>query len=521
MHAFTYTLSTLLVIIVPIIFALILRRYFRVSWFLFGIGTVTFIGSQVVHLPLNNLLSKIGLLPESGMQPESILPVAIILGLTAGLCEELARAVSYWLLKGARKFEDGMMLGLGHGGIEAMIMLGILNAGTLQQLFALRGADLQSMGLSAEQITFIGQQMDLFNRSSLLAFASFAERLLAMSMHVILSLIVLAGFQNRKWLGIGAAILYHALVDALAVFTAYRTSNALIIEGVLAASLIPGLIWVVWYYRKQLAGRELRVLPVEWGLFFQEIRKEFMQLWRSKMVLVIIGVFVLFGIASPLLAYFMPQIFGSIEGAEMFKDLIPQPTITDSMTQYIKNISQFGFLIAILVGMGKIAGEKERGLTEMILHKPLPRWAYVVAKFVAQAVVYTAAFLFSGAFAYGYSVYLFGAFSFSAFAILNSLLLVWLLCFVAITVLASTLTRSTGTAAGVALGGAVVMLLSAQIPKYGILSPQALMNWVSAIGAQQAASLQTANFAALGFALVLIIMCMVWAVGALEQQEIS
>ena len=134
-------------------------------------------------------------------------------------------------------------------------------------------------------------------------------------------------------------------------------------------------------------------MPLEWGLFGQALRKELLQLWRTKMVLVILGVFALFGIASPLLAYFMPQIFANIQGAELFKDLIPTPGVKDAIDQYVKNISQFGFLIAILVGMGKVAGEKERGMTEMILSKPLPRWAFILSKFTAQALVYTAAFL--------------------------------------------------------------------------------------------------------------------------------
>jgi ABC-2 type transport system permease protein len=232
------------------------------------------------------------------------------------------------------------------------------------------------------------------------------------------------------------------------------------------------------------------------------------------------GVFALFGIMSPLLAHFMPEIFGSIEGAEMFKDLIPEPSAADAAGQYIKNISQFGFLIAILVGMGRVSGEKEKGITEMILHKPLPRWAYIVSKFVVQAVVYSFAFIVAGLFAYGYTWYLFGQISLPAFAVMNGLLLLWLLCFVAVTTLGSTIANSMSAAAGISLGGAVVLMLTAQIPKYGAISPQALMGWASIVGKDLTLSLQSSNFTALGAAVVFIILCMVWAVGLFEQQEI-
>ncbi|MCL4869197.1 MAG: hypothetical protein KJ063_09520 [Anaerolineae bacterium] len=73
---------------------------------------------------------------------------------------------------------------------------------------------------------------------------------------------------------------------------------------------------------------------------------------------------------SPLIAYFTPQIISSIEEAAMFADLIPEPTSRDAITQYISNVTQFGFVLAVLLGMGAVAGEKERGLTPMILSKP-------------------------------------------------------------------------------------------------------------------------------------------------------
>jgi hypothetical protein len=244
-------------------------------------------------------------------------------------------------------------------------------------LFALRGQDLGSLGLTAAQMDNIRELLSMFDQSPLLGFMPLLERLIAMALHVTLSLLVLRAFQKKNAVWVAAAILYHALVDFGAVMLRYSTENSLVIEASFLAITLPGLAWAFWTYRKDALQRMAKV-GTEWGLFWQSLRKELLQLWRTKMVIVIIGVFALFGIASPLLAFFMPQIFGSIQGAEMFKDLIPQPALKDALDQYIKNISQFGFLIAILVGMGKVSGEKERGMTEMILHKPLPRWAFIL-----------------------------------------------------------------------------------------------------------------------------------------------
>ncbi|PKN84319.1 MAG: hypothetical protein CVU46_14500 [Chloroflexi bacterium HGW-Chloroflexi-8] len=519
MHAWIYGISIILAIFLPIVFGTWLRRCFRVSWLLFSVGTVTFIASQVVHIPLNNLLGKMGILSADKMSGSALVITSLVLGLTAGLCEELARTAGYALLKKYRRLEHGLMLGLGHGGVEAMILVGILAAGSVAQLFALRGQDLTSLGFSGEQLAYVQLQLATLDKPAWIAFLPLLERLIAMSLHVSLSLMVLRAFQTHKALWVVIAILYHALVDFGAGLLSHSITNLWLLEGCIFLFALPGLIWAFLTYRQE--GRNNRVWqPLEWGLFWQSLRKEWIQLWRTKMVLVILGVFALFGILSPLAAYFMPQIFSSIEGAEMFKDLIPVPSIKDALDQYIKNISQFAFLIAILVGMGKVASEKEKGMTEMILHKPLPRWAFILSKFVAQALVYLLGFLVAELLAYSYTVYLFQSFSLAAFTWMNFLLLIWLLVFVAITTLASTVTRSIGAAAGVSMAGAVLVLLSGSIPKYGAVSPQALMNWAASMTPTATFNLQTSNFTALGCAMVVIVLALVWAVGLFEQQEL-
>jgi len=519
MHLTFYIITIALSILIPLILAILLRRRFRVSWLLFGVGALTFIGSQVVHIPLNNLLGKIGILPSGTESSWMMAQMAIVLGLTAGVCEELARAVGYMILKKARRAEDGLMLGIGHGGIEAMILIGIVLAGSLTQLLILRGVDLTTMNFSVEQITYIQTQLDTFNQTPLIALLPLAERLIAMTLHIILSMMVLYAFQQNKKTWILWAILYHAAVDSIAVLSVNLVSIAMI-ELIFLACLLPGVYWVWRTFGKQLKVNQQSRLIIEWRLFWEALRKEFLQLWRTKMVLVVVAVFALFGMASPLLAYFMPEIFANIEGAEMFKDLIPEPSTIDATGQYLKNISQFGFLIAILIGMGSVASEKEKGITEMILHKPLPRWAFVLSKFTAQSFLYLVAFFLAEILANVYILILFEPISFGLFTLINGLLFLWLLCFTAITILGSTISRSSGVAAGISLAGSVVLLLSGQIPQYGALSPQALMGWAGILSSELSFSLETSNFAAIGTAIVLMVLLLVWAVGLFEQQEL-
>ena len=46
------------------------------------------------------------------------------------------------------------------------------------------------------------------------------------------------------------------------------------------------------------------------------------------------------------------------EGEEILK-LIPSPTAADAVSQYLKNISQFGILLAVRMTMGAVALEKD------------------------------------------------------------------------------------------------------------------------------------------------------------------
>jgi ABC-2 type transport system permease protein len=521
MIIFAYSLSILAMLLIPVVLAVLLRRRFRVPWLLFAVGTLTFIGSQIVHLPLNNALSSIGLLPDSGeMDSVPLLQTAVVLGLTAGLCEELARAAGYWLLKRYRRFEHGIMLGLGHGGIEAMVFGGVLTAAAISSLMALQGTDLELLNLSGEQMANLLRQMQVFEQPAVFAVAPLFERLMAMTLHVVLSMMVLQAFVRRNAAYVVLAILYHAAVDGMIGYLSFQTENLLIIFAALVATIIPGAIWLWKTWPKQLP-EDVRQVPEvghEFGVFLVACRKELMQLWRTKRFLVVAAVFGLFGLMSPLLAYFMPQIFSSVEGAEMFAELIPTPTIKDAMDQYVKNITQFGFILAIVFGMSAVVGEKERGTTAMILSKPMPRWAFITSKFVAQSVMYVVGFLIATLCAYFYTLVLFGPLNFFNFLAVNALMLLWLLTYVAVALLGSVIGQSTPAAAGIGLGGAVILMLAANLPKVGSLTPSGLIGWASqiAVGMENAAG----NGGAVAMGMVIVIMCLITSVGLFERQEL-
>src|SRR3972149_48142 len=99
--------------------AYLIRRY-RSGWGLFLVGAVTFIGSQIFHIPfnayvLNPLLASAGFGAETG--PGLTLALAaLLLGLSAGVFEEGARWLAYrfWIRR-ARTWPQGLAFGSGGG----------------------------------------------------------------------------------------------------------------------------------------------------------------------------------------------------------------------------------------------------------------------------------------------------------------------------------------------------------------------------------------------------------------------
>ncbi len=241
-------LNAFLMIGMPLILGVYLARKLDLPWRLFGIGAVTFIVSQVFHIPfnawvLNPLLGKLGLsITQVGIQ---LIIVAILYGLSAGIFEEVARYIVYrfWLKRRSdRTWRSALMFGAGHGGIEAIIF-GVLAGISLIRLLALRDADLSAI-FPANQLEIAKEQIEFYwSLPWYGALLGAIERLSAICFHLSATVLVLQAFRRGKILWLGAAIAWHTLLDAVAVF-AVQTWNMYVTEalvgvlGILSVGII-------------------------------------------------------------------------------------------------------------------------------------------------------------------------------------------------------------------------------------------------------------------------------------------
>lgn len=244
--------------------------------------------------------------------------------------------------------------------------------------------------------------------------------------------------------------------------------------------------------------------------------KEMLELWRTYRFLAVAIVLILFGMLSPVAAKFLPNILLSIPGAEDFASLIPQPSMADAIGQYVKNMQQFGILLAVLITMGAVAGEKDRGTAALMLVKPLSRGAFLLGKFCAISLALLVNIVIAGALAYFYTWYLFEAMDVGGWLLLNLLLWISFSLIVALTLLFSTLLRSAAAAAGASIGVILFVTLLSAIPRWGEVLPGELYNW----GAQAALGAANPAWIALLVSLAALVLCLLVAWQVFERQEL-
>jgi ABC-2 type transport system permease protein len=207
------------------------------------------------------------------------------------------------------------------------------------------------------------------------------------------------------------------------------------------------------------------------------LAKELREQLRTGRFVAVAAVFVLFGILSPLTDRYMKELFdalGTESGGMQFT--VPGPSLAGDLAQVLKNLSQFGVICALLLGMGAVAWEKERGTAAMIMTKPASRAAFLAAKQVAIALNLAFAVFLGCGLAYLYTVLLYPD-VFSAGGYLAMALILWwtLVVFVAVTLFGSTLTRSAVAAAGLSFVAFLVLGLLVSLPVIGPWSPLALL----------------------------------------------
>jgi uncharacterized membrane protein YhfC len=242
----TFPITILIEVVFPVVLGYWVIHRYHTKWRLVGIGALIFLVSQMVHIPMldgiNWLFTNNVLPTPKGYQ--LVLLNAVIGGLAAGLCEETARLVGFKLLKQPVQNEGGAFsLGVGHGGMESILIAGLPMALTFLSMVALKNANPSDP--SMDPVTVL-QIANMWKMSWITPLASALERLVAMTTQIALTLIILQVFIRKSYWFFVIAIFWHALVDGLVVGLEGTNASSVMI---LSLEVVLGLIsaGIIWY----------------------------------------------------------------------------------------------------------------------------------------------------------------------------------------------------------------------------------------------------------------------------------
>jgi len=138
------------------------------------------------------------------------------------------------------------------------------------------------------------------------------------------------------------------------------------------------------------------------------LKKDFMELYRTKKILIIAFIFILFALASPILAKMTPELLKSM--GDNIQIIMPEATIVDSYVQFISNISQICSFAMIIVFGGLIVKERKSGQYNILQNNGVTKKNFVLSKITTQILVVTIIYIISCLMFCFYNYVLFDAF---------------------------------------------------------------------------------------------------------------
>lgn len=222
--------GTILFITVPLIIAILWTKKKKERFSTILVGAATFILFAILlEKPIQNILvfpTQMGLSEHAASRFINARPVlwALIVGLFPGVFEETGRLVTFkTVLRKRKNRETSISHGIGHGGIEVMLILGLTYATYVAYAFMINsgtfGTMIEQIAAQApdqvEQGYAIAKQLATFSVGDLLI--NIIERVFAFMFHTGASMLVFYACKDKKkfWL-YPLAILIHTVIDGFA-----------------------------------------------------------------------------------------------------------------------------------------------------------------------------------------------------------------------------------------------------------------------------------------------------------------
>ncbi len=241
-------------ILLPLALIVFAHVRLRVAWRYAAFGALIFFTFQLItRVPLIQV-AQFFLMDALKSSKPLLITFLLVAALTAGIFEEVGRYLGYrgFMGREEKTWAKGVMYGLGHGGLESVVLVAGLSIVQLVNVWLLTSTNLGIIPV-AQRATAAKQLAALAAQPGWLPLLGGWERLCAITAHVAFSLIVLQVFRRHSiswlWLAIGL----HALLDGVSVLIPQfihlgSVGDTLLVEGFVTLFAI-GSLWAIFALR--------------------------------------------------------------------------------------------------------------------------------------------------------------------------------------------------------------------------------------------------------------------------------
>ena len=154
----------------------------------------------------------------------------------AALFEETGRYIAMRFLVKPMDFPNAFMYGAGHGGVEAMLLCGVASISNIAGAVMINSGTMsaQLATLDAEKAADTAAALSaLWTTPSLTFFAGGVERIIAVVLHLSLSILVFQSIRKKSQKDLLNAYLFHFVIDSLSVLLS-AVASVWVVELVVA-----------------------------------------------------------------------------------------------------------------------------------------------------------------------------------------------------------------------------------------------------------------------------------------------
>lgn len=238
----------------PIVLAIIWHKRSGAKWSAFFIGAAIFV---VFVFVLENLCHQLFIYGDNKLSSfilNHAWSYVLYASFAAGIFEETGRYIAFrFLLKKQNDRSCGVMYGIGHGGIEVILICGVSMISSLALAISVNSAGAEALmsSVPVEAAETLKASIQALQTSSPFYFLiSPYERIVALILHISLSVLVFTAVKRKKLYLYPVAILLHALVDSSAALYQYGLiTNIYLLEGIVTVLVFAITLFAYRFYR--------------------------------------------------------------------------------------------------------------------------------------------------------------------------------------------------------------------------------------------------------------------------------